>query len=54
MGEVFLVKIFTRNKAKLNQGVSKYGQDHKLGDTQGTPLYQHKYISICKSSNFVF
>jgi hypothetical protein len=32
VGEVFIVNFFTRNEAKLNQGVSKDGQDHKLGD----------------------
>jgi hypothetical protein len=35
------------NKTKLNQGVSKDGEDHKLGDYLGIPLHQHK----CRFSN---
>jgi hypothetical protein len=36
-------KVFFKvNEAKLNQDVSKDGQDHKLGDAQGTLPYHQK------------
>jgi hypothetical protein len=40
VGDVFVVKFFTKNKAKLNHGVSKDDQNHKLGDAPCIPLHQ--------------
>jgi hypothetical protein len=33
---------FTRNEAKPNQGSSKNGSKHKLGDAKDIPLHQQK------------
>jgi hypothetical protein len=37
VGEVFVLKFFTKNEAKPNEDISKNDANHKLGDVHGTP-----------------
>jgi hypothetical protein len=54
VGEVFVVKFFTGEEAKLNQGEPKDGQYHKLGDVPVIPLHQQKsWFANLQTSIFV-
>ena len=51
MGET-VFEVFSQGLEEMHQELSKYGEDHKLGDVNTTPLDQHT-LSLY-TSNFCF